>query len=99
MGTTVANPFPGGALEFARPIASAPPVGGSEVPKGFFLRANVPEVVRRRFRKVATVVDDVSFEIHEGEIFGVLGPNGAGKTTIFKMLSTLVMPDDGNVTI
>jgi ABC-2 type transport system ATP-binding protein len=99
MGTTVANPFPGGALEFARPIASAPTVVVSELTKRFSSRASVREMVRGRFRKVATVVDDVSFEIHEGEIFGVLGPNGAGKTTIFKMLSTLVVPDDGNVTI
>lgn len=56
-------------------------------------------MARGLFRTVATVVDDVSFEVREGEIFGVLGPNGAGKTTIFKMLSTLVVPDEGNATV
>ena len=56
-------------------------------------------MIRGRFRTVATVVDRVSFEVQEGEIFGVLGPNGAGKTTIFKMLSTLVVPDDGYGTV
>ena len=36
-----------------------------------------------------TAVDDVSFEVAEGEIFAFLGPNGAGKTTTIKMLTTL----------
>ncbi len=42
-----------------------------------------------------TAVDRVSFEVHEGEIFGFLGPNGAGKTTTIKMLAGLVMPTTG----
>ncbi len=40
-------------------------------------------------------VDNVSFKIKEGEIFGLLGPNGAGKTTTIKMLTTLSNPDAG----
>jgi ABC-2 type transport system ATP-binding protein len=40
-------------------------------------------------------VDNASFKIKKGEIFGLLGPNGAGKTTIIKMLATLVKPDAG----
>ena len=44
-------------------------------------------------------VDDVSFAIRRGEIFGLLGPNGAGKTTTIRMLSTVLRPDDGDVTI
>lgn len=43
------------------------------------------------------VVDDVSFEIKEGEIVGLLGPNGAGKTTSFYMVAGLVRPDVGTV--
>lgn len=46
-----------------------------------------------------SVVRDVSFSVAEGEIFGVLGQNGAGKTTIFKMLSTLILPDSGSARI
>lgn len=44
-------------------------------------------------------VDDISFEIFRGEIFGFLGPNGAGKTTTIKMMSGLLKPDSGHVTI
>ena len=40
-------------------------------------------------------VDHLSFEAHEGHIFGLLGPNGAGKTTALRMLSTLIAPTDG----
>lgn len=45
------------------------------------------------------VVDEVSFYIKKGEIFGILGPNGAGKTTIIKILTTLVKPDKGEALI
>jgi len=45
------------------------------------------------------VVDEVSFYIEKGGVFGILGPNGAGKTTIIKILTTLVKPDKGEVYI
>ena len=44
-------------------------------------------------------VDNVSFEIIEGEIFGLIGPNGAGKTTIIKMITGLAKPTDGKIFI
>ena len=44
-------------------------------------------------------VNGVSFAIYKGEIFGLLGPNGAGKTTTIRMLSTVLEPDQGDVTI
>src|SRR6201991_1037505 len=46
-----------------------------------------------------TAVNDVSFDVAEGEIFAFLGPNGAGKTTTIQMLTTLVKPTRGVVRI
>ncbi|MFP4459936.1 MAG: ABC transporter ATP-binding protein [Candidatus Zixiibacteriota bacterium] len=44
-------------------------------------------------------IDDVSFEVKEGEIFGIIGPNGSGKSTLIRMLSTLLLPDEGEIMI
>jgi ABC-2 type transport system ATP-binding protein len=50
----------------------------------------------KRFGEV-TAVDDVTFEVHRGEVFAFLGPNGAGKTTTIKMLTTLLRPTSGKI--
>lgn len=44
-------------------------------------------------------LEDVSFEVKRGEIFGLLGPNGAGKTTLLRTMATLMKPDDGDIQI
>lgn len=44
-------------------------------------------------------VDDVSFTVKQGELFGLIGPDGAGKTSIFRMLTTLLLPDAGNASV
>lgn len=44
-------------------------------------------------------VDQVSFAVKEGEIFGLIGPDGAGKTSIFRMLTTLLLPDSGSASV
>lgn len=46
-----------------------------------------------------TVVDDLSFAVKSGEVFGLLGPNGAGKTTTLRMMTTLLKATSGTVTI
>jgi ABC-2 type transport system ATP-binding protein len=46
-----------------------------------------------------TAVNDVSFTVKKGELFGLIGPDGAGKTSIFRMLTTLLLPDGGNATV
>ena len=42
-------------------------------------------------------VDNLSFEVKEGEIFGLLGANGAGKTTTFRMIMNLISPSSGSI--
>lgn len=44
-------------------------------------------------------VNTVSFQVQEGEIFGVLGPNGSGKSTLIRLMATLLLPDRGELTI
>ncbi len=53
----------------------------------------------RKVPKAVRAVDDVSFTVPKGEIFGLLGPNGAGKTTTIKMLCTLIAPTSGDAFI
>jgi ABC-2 type transport system ATP-binding protein len=55
-------------------------------------------VVRRRPKEILAV-DDLSFEVAPGELFGILGPNGAGKTTTVKMLTTLLIPTGGSARV
>jgi len=52
----------------------------------------------KRFRQLAAV-DDVSFAVESGELFGLLGPNGAGKTTLIRMLTTLTLPTSGTARV
>ncbi|MFV5700899.1 ABC transporter ATP-binding protein [Flavobacterium sp. XS2P12] len=44
-------------------------------------------------------VEDISFEVKEGELFGLIGPDGAGKTTIFRILTTLLLANEGSATV
>ena len=61
-----------------------------------------PTLVARELTKVIgdkTIVENVSFEVLPGEVFGFLGPNGAGKTTTIRMLVGLIKPTHGSVTV
>jgi ABC-2 type transport system ATP-binding protein len=61
------------------------------------LAVEVSHVVKSFVDKVA--VDDLSFSVAQGEMFGLIGPNGAGKTTTIRMMMDILKPDSGDVTI
>ena len=50
-------------------------------------------------KKEIKAVKEISFEVSKGELFGIIGPDGAGKTSLFRMLTTLLLPDNGNALV
>ena len=82
-----------GARPAARPATGAAPDGGPA--RSVVLHV---EGLTRRFGGI-TAVDQVSFDLHEGEILGLIGPNGAGKTTIFDLLSGILPADGGRIVL
>jgi ABC-2 type transport system ATP-binding protein len=85
--------------------ASAPAIHVADLRKTFYvpvreggLRAAVRSLVRRE-NKAIPAVDGIGFDIEPGEIVGFLGPNGAGKTTTLKMLSGLLFPTSGEISV
>jgi len=59
---------------------------------------HLTKIFREKNRSV-TAVDDVTFDVRRGEIFGLLGPNGAGKSTLIRMLTTLLRPTTGTACV
>lgn len=53
--------------------------------------------IRKSYGKTVAV-DEVSFDVHDGEIFGLIGPNGAGKTTTMECVEGIRTPDRGSIT-
>ncbi|MDQ1296874.1 MAG: drug efflux transport system ATP-binding protein [Bacteroidota bacterium] len=49
--------------------------------------------------KATQALKDISFKVNEGEIFGFIGPDGAGKTTLFRIITTLLLPDEGEIKV
>jgi len=49
--------------------------------------------------KGKTALKNISFEVNQGELFGLIGPDGAGKTTLFRILTTLLFADEGTATV
>lgn len=60
---------------------------------------SVKEVSKWYGKEKLIAVDIVSFEVEKGEIFGIIGPDGAGKTSLFRVLTTLLLPDQGTAVI
>jgi len=86
-------------------MASAPTISVKNLRKTFRSYEKAPglvgairSVLKRSWRDVPAV-DDLSFEIREGEFVGFLGPNGAGKTTTIKMLSGILTPTSGLISV
>ena len=59
----------------------------------------VQNLVKRYPKATFNAVDDISFSVQKGEIFGLLGPNGAGKTTTIGVLTTNIVPTSGSAHI
>ena len=66
--------------------------------KTFKLSAKQKKIEKTK-ENVKVAVNDISFAVQKGEIFGLLGPNGAGKTTTLRMLATLIKPDSGDAVL
>jgi ABC-type multidrug transport system ATPase subunit len=54
--------------------------------------------ISKSYNKI-NAIDSISFEVKEGELFGLIGPDGAGKTTIFRILTTLLLANEGSATV
>lgn len=61
--------------------------------------SNLTKIYKLKKRQTKTAVDNISFSIPTGEIVGFIGPNGAGKSTTIKMMTGILIPDKGSVSI
>lgn len=60
---------------------------------------SVKNIIKTYNKGTVQAVNDISFEVQDGELFGLIGPDGAGKSSIFRMLTTLLLPDSGEASI
>lgn len=59
----------------------------------------IEHITKSYNRHSAPAVDDISLVVRKGELFGLIGPDGAGKTSLFRILTTLILPDHGSATV
>lgn len=60
---------------------------------------NFAKINKKKEKEEFTAVDNLSFDVNEGEILGILGPNGAGKTTLLRMIAGIMQPNKGTITL
>jgi len=65
----------------------------------FSMKAITVEGIHKVYDGKVTALQDISFEVQEGEVFGLVGPDGSGKSTLFNILTTLLLPTSGKVDI
>jgi ABC-2 type transport system ATP-binding protein len=63
-----------------------------------YLLGRFKSSISRRREKIRAV-DDISFNVDKGEIFGIVGPNGSGKSTLIRLICTLLLPDSGSIEV
>lgn len=63
------------------------------------MMVTIQDLTKTYNKGALTAVRDVSFNVDQGELFGLIGPDGAGKTTLLRMLTTLLLPDSGSARI
>jgi ABC-2 type transport system ATP-binding protein len=97
MTTTLARPV---SEEASAAATRAVAVSVRDLRKRFLLRRTFAELLRHPLRReYQSALNGVDCDILQGEFFGFLGANGAGKTTLFKILATLITPDEGDVRV
>lgn len=79
----------------------APFLEVKNITKDFFPPITPNQLLKLNFQQTAgaRVLDGISFSLNKGLILCVLGPNGAGKTTLLKIISTLILPDNGSINV
>ncbi|MFT6941788.1 MAG: ABC-2 type transport system ATP-binding protein, partial [Cyclobacteriaceae bacterium] len=59
----------------------------------------IDKITKRYLKNAEPAVNQISMEIEKGTLFGLIGPDGAGKTTLFRILTTLLLADEGTATV